>query len=309
MKVFKIFAMAVVLFCLAACGDSSITLTSKKVDGRLGKFFEVVERNYGFNEAQITVELKRIADGGPTDPFSPSHPNFKLKLLDENGEVILKDRADSLSDSEELKKVFSLKVGESSSVTFAFPKASDEERQKVVQMEVSSFWDESKEGKDSDSSSDGSSSEATTSAKSGLQPSNIILPKELKGVVEIVNGENGSIDIYDGIGDIPHIDITFKLLKTVASTKSMANQYGQVFIFGVPQDNDGRTVKEVMPTYNEWRSNDSDGTLFKDFLTGDVGGTVTLSFSGTTEKYDSNCDNKKGVPKIAKFKLSFNKLD
>lgn len=87
----------------------------------------------------------------------------------------------------------------------------------------------------------------------------------------------------------------------------MENPYGQVFIYGVPQDKNGRAISEIMPNYGEWRPNDSDGDKFKEFLKGDVDGTITLSFSGTSPEFDKKCDNENGCKKIAKFKLSFNR--
>lgn len=293
--------MAVLILCLTACGsDSAIKPTSKKINGPLGQFYEVVERDYGMNGEELSVEFKRIAAGGPTDASWSSEPTFTVELLDETGNVLSTEDTDVVYDKDALEKVFSLSVDESASITFKFDKPKG-----AAKFKVSSKWDaNAKESSDSSSStSEASSTEETE--KSGLQPSDIILPSQLKGKVEVINGENGCIAIEDG--EIPHISITFKLLKKVA-TSSFENSYGQVFVYGVPQDKSGRTVSEVMPNYGEWRPNDSDGTQFKDFLTGEVGETITLDFSGTSPKYDDKCDNEKGLPKIAKFKLAFNKL-
>ncbi len=295
-------AMAVLLLCLAACGsDSRIKPSSKKINGPLGQFYEIVERDYGTNDGALSVEFKRIAEGGPTDASWTSLPTFTVELLDETGNVLSTDESDVVLDAKELEGVFSLAVGESTSITFKFNKTNGAEK-----FKVSSKWDAEKESSSSSSStSDASSTEETE--KSGLQPSDITLPSQLKGKVEVINGENGSIAIETGDGGIPHISITFKLLKKVATT-SFENPYGQVFVYGVPQDKSGRTVSEVMPNYGEWRPNDSDGQQFKDFLTGEVGETITLDFSGTSPKYNKECDNEKGLPKIAKFKLAFSKL-
>lgn len=303
MKTLNFLAMAVLTVCLAACGsDSAIKPTSKKINGPLGQFYEIVERDYGLNGGEMSIEFKRIAEGGPTDASWTTEPTFTVELLDETGNVLSTDVTDVVFDSEGLEGVFSLAVGESTSITFKFEKTKG-----AAKFKVSSKWDanEKEESPLSSSTSDASPTEETE--KSGLQPSDVILPSVLKGKVEVINGENGCILIESGIGGIPHLSITFKLLKNVA-TKSFENPYGQVFVYGIPQDKSGRTVSEVMPNYGEWRPDDSDGSQFKDFLKGDVGGTITLTFSGTSPEYDENCDNEKGCPKIAKFKLAFSRL-
>lgn len=304
MKKLKFMAMAVLIICLAACSNSPIKPTSKKINGPLGQFFEVVERDYDMDGNNLTIEFKRIAEGGPSDASWTSEPTFTVELLGETGNIISSDNTDVVFDREALENVFSLGVGESTSIKFSFYNGKG-----ASKFKVSSKWDANakSESSSSSSSSDESSSEETEEKPSGLQPSDIILPSQLKGKVEVINGENGSIAVEYGSGDIPRLNITFKLLKKV-STTSFENPYGQVFIYGVPQDKSGRTVKEVMPNYGEWRPNDSDGQQFKDFLKGDVGETITLEFTGTSKKYDEKCDNEKGCPKIAKFKLAFSKL-
>ena len=62
-----------------------------------------------------------------------------------------------------------------------------------------------------------------------------------------------------------------------------------------------------MPNYDQWRTNDSNGSEFKEFLEGEPGNTITLEFTGTSSEYSESCDNEKGLPKVSKFKLKFDK--
>ena len=112
-----------------------------------------------------------------------------------------------------------------------------------------------------------------------LQPSDVILPSELDGCVEIVNGEEDCIPIDINDDGYPSISITFKLLRSV-DTSSLSSEYGQLWIVGFPQDASGRDVRSIIPNYNEWRSEDSDGKIFKGFLEGDPESTITLTFTG-----------------------------
>jgi hypothetical protein len=302
MKTVKLFILFLVSVCLASCGGSDLKPTSNKIQGPLGKFFEVVERNYSLKDGQVSIEFKRIAEGGPKSVSWSSSPTFTVELLDADGNVVASDETDVVYDSSPLESVFSLGMDETKTIAFKF-----EETKGAVSFKVSSKWDESKEkSSDESSQTDDSSSAETNSSATGMQPSDIILPSQLKGVVEVLNGESGSITVNEGIGGIPNIELTFKLLKKT-STSSMENPYGQVFIYGVPQDKNGRAISEIMPSYGEWRPNDSDGDKFKEFLKGDVDGTITLTFSGTSSKFDKKCDNENGCKKIAKFKLSFNR--
>jgi hypothetical protein len=66
MKTIKLYVMAVLAISLAACsGGGKLTPTSKKVNGPLGKFFEVVERDYKMSENELSVEFKRILKAVP----------------------------------------------------------------------------------------------------------------------------------------------------------------------------------------------------------------------------------------------------
>ena len=123
MKHFKLFVMTVIAISLAACGNGGkINPTSKKINGPLGKFFEIVERDYKMNDNGLGVEFKRIADGGPSDASWSSRPTFLVELQDEDGNVISTANTDVVLTREELELVFSLAVDETASISFDFSK-------------------------------------------------------------------------------------------------------------------------------------------------------------------------------------------
>lgn len=115
-----------------------------------------------------------------------------------------------------------------------------------------------------------------------LSVENILLPAPLKGSVEIVPEGNGTVYVDLDEDNYPTISLTFKLLKNV-STASLASSYGQMWLVGHAQDAQGRDIYDLNPksiTSREWRSGDSDGHDFKNFLEGDVNETITLLFHG-----------------------------
>lgn len=122
----------------------------------------------------------------------------------------------------------------------------------------------------------------------------IILPSELNGYVAVVpDNYEVTVDRYG----FPEISVTFKLLKKV-NTAPLLSSYGQMWIVGVGQDAQGRAVKELLPNYEQWRTNDSDGKEFKEFLESSPGNTITMTFTGGNEG-----DVEAGVAKVAKLKL------
>ena len=80
----------------------------------------------------------------------------------------------------------------------------------------------------------------------------------------------------------------------------MCNEYGQLWIVGVGQTENGVDVKELLPYYREWRSGDSDGEEFKEFLESEPDETITLEFTGDKESSD---DVESDLEKVKKFKL------
>jgi len=388
MKKFKLFVMSVLVISLAACGNGGkINPTSKKVNGPLGKFFEVVERDYKINDNELSVEFKRIAEGGPTNASWSTHPTFLVELQDEDGNAISTENTDVVFTKEQLESIFSLGVDETASITFKFKKTEG-----TTRFKVSSKWDADSDlpsSNDSDIngahdmhgavenypitmhleidgnsvkgsyyydkqganaklklvgtnedglldinetdsngtptghfkgkfsnktfmgmfitnqgkkmpfelSEDGVSGDGTAfnslndnEAKTSIE---VILPSALRGKVEVAYCS----DVTEGKYGYPEVEIGFKLLQTV-NTSSLASSYGQLWIVGVGLDEQGRNVKELLPNYEEWRSGDSDGKEFKEFLESNPGETINLTFSGGKEG-----DVSEGIKKVAKFKL------
>ena len=151
MKKIKFLVMAVIVFSLAACsGGGKLSPASKKVNGPLGKFFEVVERDYKFNDDELSVEFKRIAEGGPTDASWSSRPTFTLELLDGDGDVISSVSTDVVITKEQLEAVFALGIDETTSISFKVDEAKNAEK-----FKISSKWDGTKEGDSESSASTG----------------------------------------------------------------------------------------------------------------------------------------------------------
>lgn len=108
MKTVKSFILFLVTVCLASCGGSGLKPTSNKIQGPLGKFFEVVDRNYSLKDGQVAIEFKRIAEGGPKDASWSSSPTFTVELLDADGNVVASDETDVVFDEDPLEGVFHL---------------------------------------------------------------------------------------------------------------------------------------------------------------------------------------------------------
>ena len=153
--------------------------------------------------------------------------------------------------------------------------------------------------------------EETPSHLALLKPENISLPSELKGKVEVVPEDDGYIYV-DFDDNYPKLSLTLKLIEKVPVPDK------QRWLVGHAQDEKGRNIEDLNPkdiTSREWRSEDSDGNMVKDFLTGEVGETITLNYTGESnvdlfEKDDSKIKEgkeitKKAAEKFAKFKLSF----
>lgn len=150
MKTIRQFLMALLAILLVACnGGGKLTPTAKKVNGPLGKFFEVVERDYKMNENELSVEFKRIAKGGPTGASWSTEPTFTVELLDEDGNSIASEHTSVVFSKEQLESVFSLGVDETASITFKFDK---DKVKDAVKFKVSSKWGEG----DDDSSDENS---------------------------------------------------------------------------------------------------------------------------------------------------------
>ena len=141
MKISKLLGFTFLVSCFFACSDggNSIKPVAKKINGPLGNFFEVVDRDYKIKDGKLSIEVQRIADGGPEDASWTTEPAFTVELLDEDGNLISSKSTSLVLTKEQLEAVFSLGAEESSSITFDFNNTKG-----VAKFKVSSKWDESK---------------------------------------------------------------------------------------------------------------------------------------------------------------------
>ncbi len=139
----------------------------------------------------------------------------------------------------------------------------------------------------------------------------VILPNSLNGKVEVINVNGVNLDS----NGYPEVDVTFKLVAKV-STSSLVGSTNQLWIAGIGQDANGVDVKDLLPNYKEWRTDDSDGTEFKSFLESEPGATITMTFTGENnvelfEKEQAKIDagrakTEAAASKVKKFKLKLN---
>jgi len=132
----RFFAMALFAVCLASCGGGAVTPVSKKINGPLGKFFKVAQREYKMSDNELCVEFIKVAEGGPTTAsWASSTPVFTVELQDEDGNVISSKSTNAVFLENQLGTVLSLGVGESSSIAFKFDKSEG-----TAKFKVSSKW-------------------------------------------------------------------------------------------------------------------------------------------------------------------------
>lgn len=152
---------------------------------------------------------------------------------------------------------------------------------------------------------------STESHLAVLSPENILLPSTLKGFVEVVPEDDGNVYVDFDDHNYPTINLTLKLVKKTSAPSH------QVWLVGFAQDEKGRNIEDLNPksiTSREWRSQDSDGGMIKNFLNGDVGETVTFTFSGESnielfEEDEGKIEDGKmktsaAAQKFVKFKLT-----
>lgn len=290
---------------LFSCSTSSIiekeiNVTSSEVYGEKSELLSVVPGTYtlrGNKEnidsiLSISVGLK-IKETYPDKNIVTAH--IKLNLMDSNGESF----GENLYPNEDKLKDFlnTNEIGSETVFEFCPILTTD-----IDQENLDDFIDKVASIK---ICTDGFTMLERRNPLPSLSVSDINLPQQLKGKVEIVADEDDKIPVTFNEYDIPEIEITFRLLKKVP-TAGIATPYGQLWIVGLPKDKSGRTIKEIVPNYNEWRTEDSNGSQFKAFLESEPGETITLSFSGS--KNDDTSKAYKAAENISKFSLSFSKL-
>lgn len=267
---------------IVSCGEKSksyeVTVDNTTIGGELSDYFSLVDKTYMYDTSNmfddyVTVELKC------EKPLPESNVEIAVVVLDNKGIVLSAEAPGygTFSDDELLPKA---KAGEIVTIQI---KNSKIKNGKPAKIRLASKVEISEESE--------TNSTETNSAKNALE---VILPSSLKGKIEVASCGEVETDTYG----YPYVEIGFKLLQTV-NTSSMVSSYNQMWIVGVGQDKDGLNVKELLPNYGEWRTGDSDGKEFKEFLESEPGETINLTFTGgkAGNVYE-------GIKKIAKFKLT-----
>lgn len=306
-------AMFTLVSCSSGVGSKEITATSTEfTSGDLAKYIEVVDQpsELLFDEKdgaiatqyiRLKVTLRMTKDG--LKNVDARDINFTgllsvatINLVDENGSKI-QDLSIKSEELLKLQKLLTGSEGDTQEIVFEGEYHNGDDAPKWFEQ-ASKFTpyltaDISTEGASSEVTESEETSESTEGASS-FDLNNVLLPSQLKGKVEVISAEK-SVDSYG----FPSMNITFKLLSKV-NTSSMCSEYGQMWIVGVGQTENGVDVKELLPNYREWRSGDSDGKEIKGFLEGEPGETLTLEFTGSK---DSSSNVESDLEKVKKFKL------
>lgn len=285
MKTLKFLVLSFMALAIVSCGGKKVyevTVDNTTIGGELSDYFSLVDKTYMYDTSNkyddyVAVELKC------EKPLPESYVYIAVVVLDDKGAVLSAvepgewtDSGVTFSDSELLPKA---KAGEIVTIQIKNSKIKNGKPAKIRLASKVNI-------KESETNST-----ETNSAKNALE---VILPSSLKGKIEVASCGEVETDTYG----YPYVEIGFKLLQTV-NTSSMVSSYNQMWIVGVGQDKDGLNVKELLPNYGEWRTGDSDGKEFKEFLESEPGETINLTFTGgkAGNVYE-------GIKKIAKFKLT-----
>jgi hypothetical protein len=287
MKTIKIVMVALMALIIVSCGGKKggdsfeVSVDNTTIGGKLSSYFTIVDKTYKYKKGivdEVNVELQCI---------EPLPENLKayiaVEVLDEDGNVISTGKADawSFSDYDVLRQASS-----GQTITIKIENHENVGEEIPAKIRLSSIVEEDDESK-------GESKDEISKIKEVKPSLEVILPSSLKGKVEVAFcGE-----VTESSYGYPEVEIGFKLLQTV-NTSSLVSEYGQMWLVGVGQDENGRNVKELLPNYEEWRTGDSDGKEFKEFLESEPGETINLTFTGGKEG-----DVSEGIKKVAKFKL------
>lgn len=317
--VFATSLVAVLMSCSSGTNKKEISPTSTEfTSGELAKYVEVVDQPCELTYAEkdggiptqyikLKVTLELVKEGynnvDPRDIDFTSLLSVAIINLVDNFGTEVQDLEIKSEDLLKLKKLLTGHVGDREDVWFEgeFHNSSDapnwfKDAESFTPyltgdiMVASSASNDTKSTDDDENLVDFSYDDF----ESSFETTNVLLPQQLKGKVEVIHAEK-SVGRYG----YPSMEITFKLLSKV-NTASMSSAYGQMWVVGVGQTENGVDVKELLPNYREWRSGDSDGHDFKEFLESEPGETITLEFTGDNEESD---DVEADLEKVKKFKL------
>lgn len=134
MKNLTIFFPAIFALIMVSCNESglfkkttTISPVSESINGALGDYFSIVNRDYKVLDGVARIDFKRVQNGFPAPwrkntPLGYSEgcyePTFTVEFLDEAGNVVSKCTTDIVTQKDELHFMAANRVGESSSITF-----------------------------------------------------------------------------------------------------------------------------------------------------------------------------------------------
>jgi hypothetical protein len=301
-KVITNFLAIASIFAIASCGGSgnqksgaknlteaTLTLeaTNFDVDYDLSEYVSIVDKEYTLKKDNETVSLEMTLELVKEDPAFKAVSEDKILLTDDFDVAIAvfitdgKDNDESnlaglyMYTSDEqvqgIKKLLQGNIGDKLDIKFS---QEEPEAQKILNNAKSIVPYRIASSIEMD----------TPEARRAKHPGyvlveNIKLPSQIKKQVEAVGNEDGYFPIYLDKYHYPSVDVTFRLLETV-NTAPLASSYGQMWLHAVPLKANGANVVDIIPSYDEWRSDDSDGSQFKNFLESEPGETITLTFKG-----------------------------
>lgn len=304
-NLFKIALLFGATMFFSACGGGgdklSMTPETTKISGQLADCFEVVD-----GECSVALKDGEVERGAVWNikvrrteaplPFNEgvnlcSYASFRtdgqyyqvgfgLTVTDANGSVVRTVAPTELPySSEDIENILKLKPGEEGVIRW---RLEDEENNldATLKFKLSSAYELQGEA-------------AAPQADMSFDLENVLLPSQIKDKVEVISAQKHMTRT-----GYPAITIAFKLLEKV-NTAPMSTRYGQMWIVGVGQTEEGVDVMGILPSYKEWRTRDSEGSIFKSFLESEPGETVTLEFTGSNNSEDVKGD----LAQVKKFKL------
>ncbi len=309
-NLFFIAVLVVAVVSLSACKKSNISMKPEttKVSGDLANCFEVVDEEVVVKlkdgklddlESVWRVKVKRtdaplpfeegmnfISYGGYSTITPYCLVGFGLRIEGADGDVVQENKATEGGMggpySDDVEGLLKLKPGEVGEIRWSVDKKCMDAKE-PLKFKVSSAYELVGD-------SEGSKAQANASS---IELEDVVLPSQLKDKVEVIKV---SKKVSNGF---PHVAVTFKLLSTV-NTKPLCGYTNQFWIVGFAQDEDGAPIDALGS--GEWRSGDSRGDQFKEFLEGEPGETITLSFSGINPPNVSA-----ELDKVKKFQLKITK--
>lgn len=127
MKKISSFLIVMLALIMASCGNNGVTPKSKTIEGALGEYFEITEKEYAPQNGNITIELKRTKDGMPEGWTAETHLGAGLgfysivlaaEMIDEQGNVLATETLKTPENSNIFEVMIASKTGETVQCSF-----------------------------------------------------------------------------------------------------------------------------------------------------------------------------------------------